>query len=126
MFFIKIKVKGYLKNITDNTEVPINTTSIKTTNTISYIEDNTKYKIMIDGKKIIFTRENEEFSHGIIFEENITHPSEYYLKKSNYSLEFNILTTNINITENKIDITYQVIESENIYHYVLDLLENSF
>ena len=50
--------------------------------------------------------------------------SEYYLKESSYSLEFNIETTKINIDKNKIDITYKVIESENIYNYVLEMSDS--
>ena len=42
----------------------------------------------------------------MIFEENNTHPSEYYLKESNYSLEFNIETTKLILDNNKINITY--------------------
>ena len=124
MFFIKIKVKGYLKNITENTEELIDTKVIKNSNVISYIINDTKYKIILGDNKVTLLRENNEFSHGMIFEENITHPSEYYLKESNYSLEFNILTTKLIIDKNKIDITYKILESENIYNYVLEMSDN--
>ena len=124
MFFIKIKVKGYLKNLTENTEELIDTKVIKNSNVISYIINDTKYKIILGDNKVTLLRENNEFSHGMIFEENITHPSEYYLKESNYSLEFNILTTKLIIDKNKIDITYKILESENIYNYVLEMSDN--
>lgn len=124
MFIIKIKVKGYLKNLTENTEELIDTKAINDSNVISYIQDNTKYKLIIEKQKITLLRENEEFSHGIIFEENKKHKSEYYLKEHNYSLEFNILTTKIIIDKNKIDITYKILESENIYNYVVEMSDN--
>ena len=124
MFFIKIKVKGYLKNLTENTEELIDTKVIKNSNVISYIINDTKYKIILGDNKVTLLRENNEFSHGMIFEENITHPSEYYLKESNYSLEFKILTTKLIIDKNKIDITYKILESENIYNYVLEMSDN--
>ena len=95
MFLIKIRVKGYLKNLTENTEELIDTKVIKNSNVISYIINDTKYKIILGDNKVTLLRENEEFSHGMIFEQNITHSSEYYLKQSNYSLEFNILTTKL-------------------------------
>ena len=57
----------------------------------------------------------------MIFEENIKHKTEYYLKETNYSLEFNILTKKLIIDNNKIDITYKIIESENVYNYVLEM-----
>lgn len=124
MLFIKQKVKGYLKNLTENTEELIDTIIIRKSNIISYIIDNTKYKIIIDDNKITLLRENDEFSHGMVFIENITTQSEYYLKESSYSLEFNILTTNLNISKNKIDITYKILESENIYNYTLEVSDN--
>ena len=124
MFFIKIKVKGYLKNLTENTKELINTKGLNYSNVISYIIDNTKYKIILDNNKITLLRENNEFSHGMIFEENRQHHSEYYLKESNYSLEFTILTTKLILEKNKINITYKILESENIYNYVLEMSDD--
>ena len=124
MFFIKIKVKGYLKNLTENTEELIDTTGIKNSNTISYIENEIKHKIILDDNKITLLRENNEFSHGMVFEENKQHKSEYYLKESNYSLEFTILSTKLIIDKNKIDITYKILESDIICNYVLEMSDN--
>ena len=124
MLFIKIKVKGYLKNITEATKENIDTFGIKNNNIISYIIDNTKYKLILEDSKITLLRESNEFSHGMIFIEGKTNPSEYYLKESNYSLEFNIETTKIILDNNKIDITYKIIESDNIYNYVLEVSDN--
>ena len=124
MLHIKIKVKGYLKNITEKTTELIDTNGIKNNNTISYIIDNTKYKLILEDSKITLLRESNEFSHGMIFIENKINPSEYYLKESNYSLEFNIETTKIILDNNKIDITYKIIESDNIYNYVLEVSDN--
>ena len=123
MFNIKIKVKGYLRNLTENTEELFNTDAIKNSNIISYINDKIKYKLIIDNKETLL-RENNEFSHGMIFECNKNYSSEYYLKELKYSLEFTIKTLKLNIEKNKIDITYQVIESENIYNYVLEMSDN--
>ena len=124
MLFIKIKVKGYLKNITEKTTELIDTNGLKNNNIISYIIDNTKYKLILEDSKITLLRESNEFSHGMIFVEGNTNPSEYYLKESNYSLEFNIETTKIILDNNKIDITYKILESDNIYNYVLEVSDN--
>ena len=124
MFFIKINIKGYLKNITENTQELIDTQSIKKDNKISYIIDNTKYILIIENNKVTLLRENNEFSNGIIFIENSTTTSEYYLKESSYSLDFNIETTKLIIKDNKIDITYKINESENICNYVLEMSDN--
>ena len=124
MFNIRIKVKGYLENLTENTKEVINTKAIKKSNIISYIIDNNKYKIIIDNNKVTLYRESNEYSHIMFFEESKSHKTEYYLKNSNYSLEFNIFTTKLILEKNKIDITYKIIESENIYNYVLEMSDN--
>ena len=124
MFFIKILVKGALKNLTENTEDLINTNGIKNSNTISYIHNKIKYKIIINENKITLLRENDEFSHGILFEENTKHKSEYYLKENSYSLEFTIQTIKMIIDKNKIDITYKIIESDIICNYILEMSDN--
>lgn len=124
MFNIRIKVKGYLENLTENTKEIINTKAIKKSNIISYIIDNNKYKIIIDNNKVTLYRESNEYSHIMLFEESKKHKTEYYLKNSNYSLEFTILTIKLIIEKNKIDITYKIIESENIYNYVLEMSDN--
>lgn len=125
MLFIKIKVKGYLKNLTENEVDIIESKAIKTSNKIVYISKDIKHILFIEDNKIILCRENNEFSHKIIFKENITNSSEYYLKESNYSIEFNILTTKLTIDKNKIDIMYKILESENIYNYVLEMSDIS-
>ena len=79
------------------------------------------HKIIINDNKITLLRENDEFSHSMIFEENKKHISEYYLKNDNYSLEFNILTTSLKIEKNKIDITYKILESNSIYNYMIEM-----
>lgn len=124
MFFIKISIKGYLKNITENTQELIDTTAIKNKNKISYIINDIKHIVLIENNKITLLRENNEFSHRMIFIENSTILSEYYLKESSYSLDFNIETTKLIIKDNKIDITYKINESENICNYVLEMSDN--
>lgn len=60
----------------------------------------------------------------MVFEENKKHKSEYYVKELASSLEFTILTTRLYLTSNKIDITYKIVESDSIYHYVLEMSDN--
>lgn len=121
---IKIKVKGYLKNITENTEEIIDTKAIKNSNVINYIIDNTKYKIKIEKDKIILTRNNNEFSNTMIFKTNSKTISEYYIIEANAPLEFNITTINLTIQENLINITYHIEETDNIYIYKLEMSDN--
>ncbi len=124
MFIIKIKVKGKLRNLTENTEELINVNGIKNTNTISYILNEIKHKLIIEDNKITLLRENLEFSHGMIFIQDQNKLSEYYLKENNYSIEFNILTTYLLIENNKIEITYKIAETEQIYNYVIEMSDD--
>ena len=118
---IKVKIKGFLKNLTEKEEEIINTFGIKKENTISYINNDITYKIIIGNNKVILQRQNNEFSHEIKFEKEKINKSEYYLKELHHSLEFNIETNYINLTQNKIDIEYKIKETENIYNYVIEL-----
>jgi len=118
---IKVKIKGFLNNLTEQQEEQIDIIGIKKSNTISYINNNIKHKLIIEEKKLILQRENEEFSHEIIFVKNKIEKTEYYLKELHHSLEFNIETISINISDNKIDVTYKIIETENIYNYLIEL-----
>ena len=123
-FFIKILVKAELKNLTENTQDLINTNGIKNFNTISFIHNKTKYKIIINENKITLLRKNDELSHSMIFEENKKHKSEYYIKEYSSLLEFTIQTIKMIIDKNKIDITYKIIESDIICNYILEMSDN--
>ena len=121
MFYIKIKIKGNLTNITDNTTDLIDTYAIKNNNKISYYKDNIKYKIIVMNKQVILIREQEEFIHKFIFDiDNIT-KSEYYIKELRTTLDLPIKTTKLIISEKRILIEYEVIDNNNNYSYILDM-----
>ena len=121
MFYIKIKIKGHLTNITDNTTDLIDTYAIKNNNKISYYKDDIKYKIIIMNKQVVLIREQEEFIHKFIFDiDNIT-KSEYYIKELRTTLELPIKTTKLIISEKRILIEYEVIDNNNNYSYILDM-----
>ena len=121
VFFIKIKVKGHLENITEKTKDIIDTFAIKNKNKISYFDNDTSYKITILDNQIILIRDNKEFSHKFIFDiDNIT-KSEYYIKELNTSIDILIKTTKLIKTDNQIQIDYEIIDSNNKYSYILDM-----
>ena len=121
VFFIKIKVKGYLQNITENTKEIIDTFGIKNKETISYIIDKTKHKITISNNKILLIRDNQEFSHKMFFELNKENKTEYYIKELSTSICLLILTTYLSISDNLIEIHYKVIDSQDEYIYVIEM-----
>ena len=123
VFFIKIKVKGYLENIEEKNKISFNTFAIKNKNTITYINDETKITINVQNNKLIMTRDNQEFSHQSIFELNKEYETEYYIKELNSSIFIPIRTTNIKITDNIIEIHYTNISSNEEFIYVIEMSE---
>ena len=80
VFFIKIKVKTTLKSLTDSTEEKYETTGIKNKNKLIYYVDKTKYAVEIKKQQVVIKRENEEFTHGMLFDINQITSTEYYIK----------------------------------------------
>ena len=118
---IRIRVKGYIKNITENTKEIIDTYAIKNKNKINYINEETTYKIETKENKIIIIRDNQKFSHKLIFDiDNVT-KSEYYIKELNTSIDVMIKTIKIHQTDKQIKIEYEIIDNKDKYIYVLDL-----
>ena len=119
--YIKIRIKNTLKNYNEKTEDLIETFAIRNKGKISYQKDNTIYKLLLSDKKILLIRETEEFTHKFVFDlDNIT-KSEYYIKELNTSIDISIKTTKLNISENRIEIDYEIIDNNNQYSYILDM-----
>lgn len=121
VFNIKTKVHGYLKNLTDHTLEEFNTTCKINNNKYIYNEQETTYTIKKHEETVIFTRENSEMIHTMLFTKEKITKSEYYLKEFNNSLEFNIKTTKLEMTDNKFVINYQVLETNNEYEYIIEM-----
>ena len=119
--FIKVKLTGYLKNLTDKKKINIDTYGLKKDNKISYIIDNDKINIEIKQETINMIRENEEIKHVMKYQLNKINQTEYYLKNFKYSIYIDIKTTEMIIKDNYIKITYQVEGSENTYIYLLEM-----
>lgn len=122
--FTKILLNGYLKDITNNEEILINTPAIKTDNKISYFLNKEKYSLeLITPKKLILKRTTDEIDSTIYFELNKVIPAKYTLKGNNLSIQIDIRTKKIEITDKYIKITYTVIDSDIIYEYYIEMSE---
>ena len=121
VFFIKIKIKGYLENITEKTIENIDTFGIKKDNTITYLSNDTKYKLTYEKNKVIMIRDNQEFTHNFIFINNIKNKSTYYIKEYSTNIEMEVLTTKLISNEKKIVINYKVLENDNNYKYTIEM-----
>ena len=121
MFFIKTKIKGYLKNITENKAENIDTTAIKNKNNITYIMNDTVHRIAIKDNIVRLSRNNDEFSNELIFELNKEHSTEYFIKELKTNVDFKIKTSHVNISNTKIEIKYQIIDSNEEYEYLIEM-----
>jgi hypothetical protein len=121
-FSIKIKVKGYLKNITKNEVEYIDTNAIKNKNKISYVVDGIKHKLELLDNKIIIERENDIFSNKLEFISNEETKSEYYIKEYNSQIDINIITKKITIAK-IVRIEYIIKDSEEEYIYEIEMSE---
>ncbi len=118
---MRIFIKGYLDNLTDNNHISIDSKGIKDHNKIQYFEDNTKNTIIIKDDTITITRESTEFQNTIPFRLNEVTISTYYLKDNDLTIELSIKTNHINITDDTIIINYTVLESLCEYEYNIEM-----
>lgn len=120
---IRVKINGYLKNEIENENFRIDSRGIKTKNKITYQEDDIKSTINIGKNEVILVRENDEFKNVLIFSENETTITEYLLKENGFVVELHIKTISLIVNDNIIEIVYQVIETDNIYEYKIEMSE---
>ena len=121
VFFIKIKVKSSLENMTEKKTEKIETFAIRNKNKIKFYHNETKIDISIDNDKLTLIRENDNFIHKFEFKLNKETKSEYYIKEYSSSIEVNILTTNLLIKDKRIEINYIIKDSNDEYYYILDM-----
>jgi len=120
----KIKIAGMLKNITDNEINKFTTTAIKQKDKYKYLVNDEKYILtIITPNKIIMNRTNNEIEQTMYFEKNKTISSIYTLKENNITINIDVLTNEIELTENSIRILYTVIDSNISYEYNIEMSE---
>ena len=120
----KIKISGMLKNITDNEINEFTTTAIKQKDKYKFIVNDEKYILtIIAPNKIIMNRNNNEIEQTMYFEKNKTVSSIYTLKENNITINIDVLTNKIELTENSIKILYTIIDSNISYEYNIEMSE---
>lgn len=120
--FTKIHLTGNLENKVTKERMTIDTNAIKTTNSISYQQAEELYKLkIVSPKKLILNRKNTAIDCTFYFEENKVIPAIYIIRENNISLEINIKTNYLKITNNNIIIKYTVIDSNEEYEYNIEM-----
>lgn len=120
MIFIKIKVKGYLKNITDNEIIKFDEKGIKNNNKVTYASDNIKHIIKINDNSIMLVREANEFINTFVFNKDKS-SCNYFLKDNNYDVDIDIKTNMVNYDNDYIIIRYLILDSNCEYEYKLEM-----
>lgn len=118
--FIKIRVKGYLKNITDNEILEIDEKAIRNKNKITFSSDNVKSIIKINNNDIMLIREGVDFINTFVFNKDKS-SCNYYLKDNNYDVDIEVITISMDINDNSIYIKYLIVDSNSEYEYKLEM-----
>ena len=118
---IKIRIKGFLKDIDEGTITNIDAFGIKNKNKITYNEETVANTVLQEDDKLILIRENDEFKNILIFDLNKETISEYLLKENDLTIELNIKTNLVEIDDNYIKVRYLVIDSDNEYEYSIEM-----
>ena len=122
--FMKIHLKGYLKDITNDEIIKIDTFAIKKDNQIIYYLDKEKYIInIVNPTQLILNRVTNEIETTLYFEDGKTKNADYLLKENNLSLKIAIRTNKILLSNQYIKINYTVIDSNNDYDYYIEMSE---
>ncbi len=122
---MKLNLISTLKNLNTNQKDINNIIAKKEKNKITYKIDDLNHIIKITSpNKLVLNRSNDNLECTMFFELNKTIPSIYTMKEEGYTLEINIKTTYLNITDNLIVIHYDVIDSNESYEYYIEMSEN--
>ena len=120
--FTKVNLICKIIDKSTNECTKFKTKAIYQKNKIKYSHENELYTLnIVSPKELILNRKNTEIESTIYFEENMTKPSVYYIKEQNISLEIQIKTKKIEVSEYLIKILYKVIDSDINYEYIIEM-----
>ncbi len=121
---MKIKVKGQIKDLTNNEKNNFETHAIKTKNKVSYQLDDEKYTLLLTlPNKLILNRETPMINSTLYFEKEKTKSAIYHIKEQDINLEINIKTNHIELSDTSILVNYTVIDSDITYEYKIEMSE---
>ena len=119
---IRIKIKGYLKNITDNEIFEFEEKGIRNKNKITFNNNNVKYSIKCDNNEIILIRDGDDFVNTFVFNKKNSN-SNYLLKENGYDMDMEVITSNMEISDELIYIEYEIISTSCKYEFKIEMSE---
>ena len=121
---MKLNLTSTLKELTENTITTEKVIAKKEKNKITYQTNNFNYILkIISPNKLVLNRKNNTLECTMYFELNKKKNAIYTFKEEEYTLEIEIKTTLINITDNCILIHYTVDDSNDSYEYNIEMSE---
>ena len=118
---IRVKIKGFLKNITENDILIFEEKGIYNKSKISFIKDDIKYNIKLLDSEIIMIREGKEYTNSFKFNKKKA-SSTYTLKDNNYTIEMDIDIKEI-IIDNGFYVRYVICDTSCLYEFKLEMSE---
>ena len=122
VIFIRILIKGYLKNISENEIVNFECKGIKNKNKVTYVDNDVRFNIKINDDNVMLIRDGADFINTFIFDRNKKNSiSNYLIKENNCDVDIDIDVIDLKIDDNIIYIKYLISETNCIYEYKLEM-----
>lgn len=118
---MRVKIQGFLKNLSENSIHKIESSAIQTKNTITYMDQDVKHIVKWIDNKIYFIRENQDLKNTLLFDLKDITENEYYLKESNQFFIIQIKTHFLSYHESKIQLIYEVLDSQEKFEYNIEI-----
>ena len=119
---LRIKIKGSFKNITDNDIFEFEEKGIKNKDRITFNNNNVKQSIKCDNNEIILIRDGDDFVNTFVFNKKNSN-SNYLLKENGYDMDMEVITSNIEISDELIYIEYEIISTSCKYEFKIEMSE---
>lgn len=122
VIFIRILIKGYLKNISENEIVNFECKGIKNKNKVTYVDNDVRFNIKINDDNVMLIRDGADFINTFIFDKNKKNSiSNYLIKENNCDVDIDIGVIDLKIDDDIIYIKYLISETNCIYEYKLEM-----
>ena len=122
VIFIRILIKGYLKNISENEIVNFECKGIKNKNKVTYVDNDVRFNIKINDDNVMLIRDGADFINTFIFDKNKKNSiSNYFIKENNCDVDIDIDVIDLKIDDDIMYIKYLISETNCIYEYKLEM-----
>ena len=119
---IRVRIKGFLKNVTEKEKIFFDEKGISNKNKISFVSDDIKYNIKYSNNEVMLIREGKDFINTFTFQKK-KGISNYTLKDNRYTIEMDIIVNEMTIEDTFIHIKYLICDTDCEYEYRIEMSE---